>query len=69
MMAVSVLSYGWNCVGQVSKIQVSDMKFLRGVKRCTKLGNLRKNNVREELNFFNTNDRLKGRKRQWEEQL
>lgn len=73
VMAIPVISYGsemWTATKkQESKIQASEMKFLRGVKGCTKLDHIRNEEIREELEIFNLNDRLNDNKQQWKEHI
>ena len=40
-----------------SKIQGSEMAFLRGVKRCSKLVRIKNEPTREELQIFNLNEK------------
>ena len=52
-----------------SKIHSSEMAFLRGVKRCSKLDHIRSDSIREELQLFNLNRNLKYYKQWWKEYL
>ena len=45
------------------------MVFIRGVKRCFKLDRIRNEAIREELQIFNLNERLKAYKQWWKEHL
>ncbi|PSN57468.1 hypothetical protein C0J52_08020 [Blattella germanica] len=70
-MAEPVLSYGsdlWIVTKrQESRIQASEIKFLRQVKGCTRrdITSIR-NDIRRELNVYNMNERLQRYKHQWE---
>lgn len=67
-MVESLLFWGrelWMSVKKtLSKIQVLETIFERGVKRYTKLGHFKNKNISEELWIFNLNNRLKIYKRQ-----
>ena len=67
-MAFTVLFCGcelWATTKKLgSKIQASGIAFLRGVKRRSKLYRLKNEAVREELQVFNLNGKLKEYK-QW----
>lgn len=56
-------------VDYAREIQVSEIQFLTGVKRCTKLDYIRNEGIREEQKVFNTNDEVKDCIRQWKEHL
>ena len=62
-MVVSVLSYGCDVQAttekKTSKIQASEMAFLRGGKRCSKLDRIKDEAIREELQVFNSNEKLR----------
>ena len=72
-MAVPMLAYGsetWTLnKKQQSKIQASEMKFLRSVKGCTKRDLITNQSIREELGIFNMNERLKDLKQNWKEHV
>ena len=44
---------------QDGKIRALKMAFLRGVKRCSKLDRIRNEAIREELQVFKLNEKLK----------
>ena len=73
VMAVPMLAYGsetWTLnKKQQSKIQASEMKFLRSVKGCTKRDLITNQSIREELGIFNMNERLKDLKQNWKEHV
>ncbi|KAJ4447240.1 hypothetical protein ANN_09244 [Periplaneta americana] len=73
VMAVPTLAYGnetWTLTKkQQSKIQTTEMKFLRNVKGCTKRDLITNENIREELEIFNINERLKDFKHNWKERV
>lgn len=73
VMAVPTLAYGsetWTLTKkQQSKIQTTEMKFLRNVKGCTKRDLITNENIREELEIFNINERLKDFKQNWKEHV
>ena len=73
VMAKPVLSYGselWTMTKrQESRIQASEMKFLRQVKGCTRRDCIRNEDIRRELNVYNMNERLKRYKHQWKEHV
>ena len=54
---------------QDSKIQASEMAFLRGAERCSKLGRIKNEAIKEELQVFNLNGKLEGYKQRWQEHL
>ena len=72
-MAEPVLSYGselWTVTKrQESRIQASEMKFLRQVKGCTRRDCIRNEDIRRELNVYNMNERLQRYKHQWKEHV
>lgn len=73
VMAEPTLSYGselWTVTKkQESKIQASEMKFLRQVKGCTRQDRIRNEEIRGELDIYNMNQRLKNYKQQWWEHI
>jgi hypothetical protein len=56
MMAVPVLMYGseaWTIKKKdISRIQSAEMKFLRSVKRCTRMDHVRNEEIRTELKMY-----------------
>ena len=63
VMVVPVLSYGcqlWTATKKLeSKIQASETACLRGVNRCSKLERIRNFAVRQKLQVFNLNEKVK----------
>ena len=50
-------------------IQAAEMKFLRSVKRCSRLDRIRNENIREELKIYNLNERIEENREKWKEHL
>ena len=50
-----------------SKTQITEMTFLRGLKRCSKLDRIRNEATREKLQVFNLIEKLKDCKQRWKE--
>ena len=50
-------------------IQTAEMKFLRSVKRCSRLDRIRNENIREELKIYNLNERIEENREKWKEHL
>jgi len=68
-MAVPSLMFGsetWvDTKRNQSKIQSAEIKFLRRVKGCTILDQIRNDDIREELTIFNLNLKIRENKRNW----
>ena len=68
-MAIPVLSYGcelWTATKkEESTIQTSEMAFLRGLKRYSKLDHTKNGDIREELQVFSLNEGVKHYKQWW----
>lgn len=45
------------------------MKFLRSVKGCTRLDNIRNEGIRKEFGVFSINDRIRRHRQDWLEQV
>lgn len=61
-MAVPVLSYECELLTNTkkqSKIQASELMFLKLVKRCSSLDQIRNEDIREELRVSDLNNRLR----------
>lgn len=73
VVAAPVLLYGsetWTTTAKdESRIQASEMKFLRQVKGCTRRDRIRNDAIREELSIYNMNVKLKEYRGKWKEHL
>lgn len=73
IMAVPVLMFGsesWILQERDrSKIQSAEMKFLRRVKGCTKMDQIRNEDIREELNIYSIHEKLEEYKDNWRTHL
>lgn len=72
-MAVPTLIYGsesWiNRRKDRSKIEASEMAFLRSVKGCTKYDRIRSDDIRQELQMFKLTSRIEQNKENWREHM
>jgi hypothetical protein len=73
VMATPTLLYGsetWTLNARdKSRIQASEMKFLRSVKGCTREDKIRNEEIREELRIFNISEKIQGYHDRWVEHL
>lgn len=73
VMAVPQLLYGcesWTIRKQDKmKIQASEMKFLRRVKRCTLMDKIKNEDIRQELNIFSLNEKINEYRSRWVQHL
>lgn len=73
VMAVPVLLYGsesWVLTRKKSSnIQASEMRFLRAVKGCSLLDQLRNENIRNDLNIFSIVDKIKEKRSAWSQHI
>lgn len=51
------------------KIQTAEMRFLRGVKGCTKRDHLRNEDIRGELGIYNINEKIEEYRENWRSHL
>lgn len=72
-MAIPTLLYGSECwvlkQREMSRIQASEMKFLRAVKGCTKADHERNQDIRKELRVVSVLDQIQNYKRNWTQHL
>lgn len=72
-MAVPALLYGsesWiTTTKHESKIQAAEMKFLRRVKGCTRMDQIRNEDIREELQIYSIKEKITNNKEQWKEHI
>ncbi|XP_075217953.1 uncharacterized protein LOC142322764 [Lycorma delicatula] len=72
-MAVPILIYGsevwvlrsWN----ESRIQAAEMRFLRAVKECTRVGQIRNEEIRRQLNMMPILGAFKEYRKKWSDHL
>lgn len=73
VMATPVILYGselWTKTRkQESRIQATEMRFLRQVKGCTRQDHIRNTDIRTELNIYSICDRINDYKQKWKEHL
>lgn len=72
-MAAPVLLYGcesWTMRKKdTSRIQTTEMKFLRRIKGCTLRDRIRNIDIREELDIYSINDKIKRNKEEWKSHI
>lgn len=72
-MAIPTLLYGceaWTLKkNDINRIQSAEMKFLRGVKGCTRLDRYRNDDIRNELNLLPIIDKIKEYRIRWSNHL
>ncbi|KAJ4439494.1 hypothetical protein ANN_07618 [Periplaneta americana] len=72
-MAIPSLLYGceaWTLKkNDINRIQSAEMKFLRGVKGCTRLDRYRNDDIRNELNLLPIIDKIKEYRIRWSNHL
>jgi uncharacterized protein YydD (DUF2326 family) len=72
-MALPVLLYGretWAIkTKDMSKIQATEMRYLRSVKGCTKLDHIKNKDIRKELDIDSTQYKIENYRKKWIEHL
>jgi hypothetical protein len=60
-IAVQILIYGTEVLSkrEGSKIQSSEMLFLRSVKGCSRIDRIKNDDIRQEVNIFTLKDKIK----------
>jgi hypothetical protein len=73
VMALPVLLYGsetWTIkTKDMSKIQATEMRYLRSVKGCTKLDHIKNEDIRKELDIDSTQYKIANYRKKWIEHL
>lgn len=68
-MATPILLYGsetWTVnTTEQSRIQASEMKFLRAVKKCTRMDRLTNDSIRDDLKIYNINHKITEYQNKW----